>query len=107
MALINIDSAIKDAVKRLKKLSPPEGIEVLSYKRNRGVSLLMLSAETVRLIERGHDEQDITLPLADLSRKLKSLFKVEFPRSRKVRIFYIIGPEAVGTSPARRPWGAR
>ena len=52
--------------------------------------------ETVRLIERGHDEQDINLPLADLPRALKSIFKTEFPRSRKVRVYHISGPEAVG-----------
>ena len=40
MALINIDTAIKRAIQMLRKLSAPQGVEILTYKRNRGVSVI-------------------------------------------------------------------
>ena len=96
MAMINLEAAVKEALKRIRKLTPPEGLEVLSYKRNRGVSLLLVDADTVRIIERGYEQRDETHEITALPRLLKSIFKTEFPRSRKVRMYNIPGPEAIG-----------
>jgi hypothetical protein len=43
MALINIDSALKRVLSQVKKLGPNQGLEILSYKRNRGVTLVKLA----------------------------------------------------------------
>ncbi len=94
--MINIDTAAKEAVKRIKKLTPPNGLEIMSYKRNRGVSVLILDNDTVRVIQRGYGQRDETHEITALPRLLKSIFKTEFPRSRKVRMYNIPGPEAIG-----------
>jgi hypothetical protein len=43
MALINIDSALKRILSQVKKLGPNQGLGILSYKRNRGVTLVKLA----------------------------------------------------------------
>jgi len=86
MALVNIDTSFRQILMRLKKCALSEGIEVLSYKRNRGVFIMLKSENEVLVMERGYVEKDIAVPLDDLQKTLKAIFKVEFPRSRKVRV---------------------
>ena len=96
MALINIDTAIKRAVQKLKKLSPPEGIEILTYKRNRGVSILKMGEDLLSVRERGYEVNEFSVSFDDLPKLLKSISKREFPRSRKVRIYQLASPEEEG-----------
>lgn len=42
MALVNIDSVIPNLLQKLQKLNPPQGVELLSYKRNRSIAVLLL-----------------------------------------------------------------
>jgi len=37
-------------------------------------------------------EQEIDVPMDELSKILKPMFKIDFPRSRKVRGYQISGP---------------
>ena len=96
MALINIDSAIKRAIQKLKKLSPPEGVEILTYKRNRGVSILKIDNDLLSVRERGYEENEYSVSFDALPKLLKSISKREFPRSRKVRIYQLACPEEEG-----------
>lgn len=96
MALINIDTAIKRALQKLKKLSPPEGVEILTYKRNRGVSILKIDEDLLSVRERGYEENEFSVSFNDLSKLLKSISKREFPRSRKVRVYQLANPEEEG-----------
>jgi len=96
MALINIDTAIKRAIQKLKKLSPPEGMEILTYKRNRGVSILKIDENLLSVRERGYEENEFSVSFNDLPKLLKSISKREFPRSRKVRIYQLANPEEEG-----------
>lgn len=89
MALVNIDSVIRTVLQRLDKLSPPQGIELLSYKRNRSVAVLPRDDNTFLVQERGYREEEQVVNAAGLQRHLKSLIKYEFPRSRKIRIYQI------------------
>ena len=93
MALHNIESIRKRIVSLLKKLSPPQGVEVLSYKRNRGIVLLLEDHSTVRCRERGYLEQEFCVGLDELEKPLKVMLKREFPRSRKVRLYQLAGPQ--------------
>jgi hypothetical protein len=81
MALINIDTAIKRVLQIAGKIEPPRGVEILTYKRNRGVSIIRLA------------ENEMQVCFADLARVLKSMAKREFPRSRQVRIYQLEGPD--------------
>jgi hypothetical protein len=93
MALVNIESALKNAVSRLYKMRPPEGLEILSYKRNRSVYLVKKDRESILIRERGYIEQEIVVKMKELQKSLKPIFKTEFPRSRKVRIYHITSPK--------------
>lgn len=96
MALINIDTAIKRIMQIINKLEPPQGVEILTYKRNRGLSLIREQGDRVVVRERGYAENHFEVDVADLPKLLKSIAKREFPRSRKVRIYQLAGADEAG-----------
>jgi hypothetical protein len=96
MALVNLDSTVKRVCELLGKMTPPRGVEILTYKRNRGCTLMRCEGDLVRVREHGYLEQEFDIPLADLGKPLKALLKREFPRSRKVRVYHIAGPVDLG-----------
>lgn len=87
MALVNIETALVDAIRLIGKAPVDGGIEIMSYKRNRTVALIRLSEHCVLLREMGYIVDDTEVDLEHLAKKLKLVFKREFPRSRKVRFF--------------------
>ena len=87
MALINIETALRDAISLIGKARIDSGIEIMSYKRNRTVALIRLSEQRVLLREQGYVDDDTEVDLKQLPKKLKTVLKREFPRSRKVRFF--------------------
>ena len=92
MALVNIDTVLRTLLQRLDKLSPPQGIELLSYKRNRSIGVLLLGNNKVLVRERGYRSSEQVLGRDSLLKHLKSLIKYEFPRSRKLRICQVAEP---------------
>ncbi len=96
MALVNIQSAIKRVQQIIRKLEPPQGVEILTYKRNRGITIIKIDEETVSIQERGYNEQTLLVEIKDLARQLKSIAKREFPRSRKVRVYQLDSPYCLG-----------
>lgn len=96
MALINIEGAIKKALASLKKLDPPQGIEILTYKRNRGVSIIKMDDGMFEVRERGYHEETQEVAEENLVRILKKITKREFPRSRKVRVYAVNSPGDLG-----------
>ena len=99
MALVNIDSVIRTLLPKLEKLSPPQGIELLSYKRNRSIAVLLLGDNTFLVRERGYLEEEQGVEKNGLQKHLKSLIKYEFPRSRKIRLYQINTPKDL-----EKPW---
>ena len=93
MALINIDSVLLSLLQKLGKLKPPQGIELLSYKRNRSIAVLLLDNGKILVRERGYRNEEHVVNKAELQKHLKSLVKYEFPRSRKLRMYQIDAPE--------------
>ncbi|ACX52032.1 conserved hypothetical protein [Ammonifex degensii KC4] len=77
----------------LAKLTPPQGVEILSYKRNRGIAILRLDEKTFLVRERGYEKAEFRIAEEDLPKLLRSLMKREFPRSRKLRIYRLSGPD--------------
>ena len=96
MALINIDSVLKKITTSLTKLESKQGMEVLSYKRNRGIDILKLDTDTVRVREHGYREEEHQVNMTGLPKLLKSMIKREFPRSRKVRFYQVANPDELG-----------
>jgi len=96
MALINIQSAIKRVRQIVRKLEPPQGVEILTYKRNRGITIIKIDDTTVSIQERGYEEKTFLVEIKDLAKQLKSITKREFPRSRKVRVYQLDSPYCLG-----------
>ncbi len=96
MALLNIQSAIKQVQQIVGKLTPPQGVEILTYKRNRGITIIKIDEETVSVQERGYEENIFQVDLSGLGKLLKTIGKREFPRSRKVRVYQLESPYCLG-----------
>ncbi len=96
MALINIQSAIKRVQQIVRRLDPPHGVEMLTYKRNRGVTIIKIDDETVSIQERGYEEKTLLVEISELGKVLKTIAKKEFPRSRKVRVYQLDSPYCLG-----------
>jgi hypothetical protein len=92
MALVNIDSVIRTLLQKLEKLNHPQGIELLSYKRNRSIAVLLLADNTFLVCEKGYREEKLIIDKAGLQNHLKRLIKYEFPRSRKIRMYQVSNP---------------
>lgn len=95
MALINIASILNETLRILNQTTPPGGVELLSYKRNRGIAIVKIGTDEIRLLERGYQEQTMDISLPQLSKVLKSMIKREFPRSRKVRMIKFQDPKTL------------
>lgn len=93
MALVNIDTALRDAVRIISKCPENSGVELLSYKRNRTVALIRLSDSTIHIRENGYIVEESDIDMSELQKKLKTIIKREFPRSRKVRFFKFSSPD--------------
>lgn len=93
MALINISSILADTLRALEKIDPPGGVELLSYKRNRGIAIIKKFNNEVQVLEQGYSEQEIEIPFSQLGKELKTMLKREFPRSRKVRLIKFDDPK--------------
>lgn len=96
MALFNIQSAIKRVRQIIGKLDPPQGLEILTYKRNRGVTIIKIDDDTLSIQERGYENNTFQVSMDDLTRQLKTIAKREFPRSRKVRVYQLDSPYCLG-----------
>ncbi len=92
MALVNIDTIVNDTIRIAGSLSPDTGVELMSYKRNRTISITFLGNQMFRLVEKGYVEQETTISFEELPKRLKKAVKKEFPRSRKVRLFKFTDP---------------
>ncbi len=93
MALINRDSVLKHTLRLLKRTEAPGGIQLLSYKRNRKISIIKEEASFFLVHEQGYDHKKWYLPFDELSKLLKMLIKREFPRSRKIRVMVFQHPD--------------
>ena len=92
MALVNMTTLITDSLRALKKIQPPGGIELLSYKRNRGLAIIKKQDDLVEIREHGYAEQVLELTVDKLEKELKTMIRREFPRSRKVRLVKFSDP---------------
>lgn len=93
MALINIDSVFQESIRQMKNCTADSGIELMSYKRDRTISLTSMGDDKILLSENGYVEAQTVHDLSSLAKELKKAIKREFPRSRKVRLFKFDDPE--------------
>ena len=71
-------------------------MEILTYKRNRGVTIIKIDEETLSVQERGYEKNTFQIDVSELAKLLKSIAKREFPRSQKVRVYQLDSPCCLG-----------
>lgn len=93
MALINLDTVYQETIRHMKNCDLNNGVELMSYKRNRTIAITRIGNDSFFLTEKGYIEEEIELDMNSLQKHLKKAMKREFPRSRKVRLFKFDNPE--------------
>lgn len=81
--MMNIGGAIPNTMTRVKKLAPGQSLELLTYKRDRGI-LILRTDQGCTVTETGFNNETFHTDMTGLKKLLKTLFKREFPRSNKI-----------------------
>jgi hypothetical protein len=84
--MIDIKTLIPSVQKRLDRLDVGGEIELKTYKRDRGVTIIKVTDDRLLIREDGFVKNEFEIPVEKLKKTLKSLLKKEFPRSNKVRL---------------------
>ncbi|MBC8316391.1 MAG: hypothetical protein H8E41_00695 [Desulfobulbaceae bacterium] len=84
--MFDIKTIIPVVLKRIDAIEIGKRLELKTYKRDRGVTIIKLAADQLKIIEDGFDKNEIIIPVAKLKKTLRTLLKKEFPRSNKVRL---------------------
>ena len=93
MALIPIENVVLTVSRTLRTDADLRGIQILSYKRNRHITILRSDEAEYLVEEHGYVVETREVAAAQLTKHLKSIFKREFPRSRKLRIVKLFNDE--------------
>ncbi len=85
--MVDKDIFLDVIVKKAKKLSVGEYLDIRTYKRNRKVLLIKNSEDHFKIIENGFYKNEFNCTFKELRKIFKKLLKLEFPRSHKIRIY--------------------
>ncbi|WP_147822208.1 hypothetical protein [Salidesulfovibrio onnuriiensis] len=99
--MINKATAMEAVLERLKALPPGQAIDLRTYKRNRSVVIKRTGEDEFLIIQDGYEQARYTEPFKRMRKLLKALFKKEFPRSTKIRL-YNLGEVEVGEAVQRK-----
>ena len=84
--MINCDDFVAAALRQMKSAQPGQGLEVLTFKGDRSITIVKTAQDTYLVTEKGFVEaQYPDLSPEKLKKVLKTLEKREFPRSNKLR----------------------
>jgi hypothetical protein len=84
--MVDIKTIIPVVVKKIEKCGVGGIVDLKTYKRDRGVTVIKLAEDQIKIVEDGFEKDEFIIPAAKLKKTLKSLIKKEFPRSNKVRL---------------------
>lgn len=84
--MIDIAGAVPAILSRLKKLPTGGGLELLTFKRDRGLRIVRLGRDRFEAAEFGFRADTVRADLKSMKRVLRTVLKREFPRSNKVRV---------------------
>ncbi|MDD4732139.1 MAG: hypothetical protein PHX58_09425 [Desulfovibrio sp.] len=87
--MINKATALEDVLRRLDKLPKLHCLDLRTYKRNRSLLIRRLDGEEFEVWEDGYALERHTSNRKGMRRLLKTLFKREFPRSTKLRLYQL------------------
>ncbi|NJD99676.1 hypothetical protein E3E26_07765 [Thermococcus sp. LS1] len=86
MPMVSARKVVKTVEGFLKRLRPGYEIELLSYKKDRSVTIKKLETGRFLLIERGFENSEREVGGEEVIHELKKAISVEFPRSHWIRI---------------------
>ena len=90
LPMIDKEKVIDAVLKKLKKLPEGHYLDLRTYKRNRSVIIVKLNSDDLLIIENGYQFERFEIKAETLKKRLKTLLRKEFPRSRKIRL-YVMG----------------
>lgn len=86
--MIRLEAIPKELRRRLPKMEAGAAIEILTYKRNRGLIITLRGDETYHVREHGyHREEFEAIGQPALLKLVARIAKREFPRSTNVRLY--------------------
>ncbi|OEU70203.1 MAG: hypothetical protein BA863_13305 [Desulfovibrio sp. S3730MH75] len=85
--MIDKATALESVLRKLKKLPVGHCIDLRTYKRNRSLLILHHIDEEFTIFEDGYEVLEHKTTLKTVRKLLKNLFKREFPRSNKIRMY--------------------
>ncbi|WP_309299744.1 hypothetical protein [Maridesulfovibrio hydrothermalis] len=74
-------------MRKLKKLPVGHCIDLRTYKRNRSLLIIHIKDHEFIIYEDGYEKNTHEVKLKGVRKLLKTLFKREFPRSNKIRMY--------------------
>lgn len=93
--MIDRASAVETVVSRMKKAEPGHGLDVRTYKRDRGVRVRRMRDDRFEVVQDGFGHERFEVDAKKLKKLLKRLFRIEFPRSNRLRV-YALPPQETG-----------
>lgn len=84
--MIDIAGAVPNILSRLRKLPVGHGLELLTFKRDRGLRVRRIGEDRFTATEFGYQAGTVQADLKSMRRVLKTVLKREFPRSNKMRV---------------------
>lgn len=85
--MIDKATAISTVLKRLRKLPVGHVIDLRTYKRDRSVLIRREEEDLFYVREDGFEKNEFRTSIAGMKKLLKTLLKIEFPRSTKIRLY--------------------
>ncbi|NDV25431.1 hypothetical protein [Desulfovibrio sp. JC010] len=85
--MIDKATALESVLRKLKKLPVGHCIDLRTYKRNRSLLILHVHEQEYIIYEDGYEKIEHQTALKGMKKLLKTLFKREFPRSNKIRMY--------------------
>ena len=86
--MIDKANAVETLLGRLKKLPLGHGLDMRTFKRDRGALFVRQGEDSFLVVQDGFEQQrHDNVPLGKMKKLIKGLLKKEFPRSTKIRLY--------------------
>ncbi|MDK0967726.1 hypothetical protein P5F69_06485 [Clostridium perfringens] len=87
--MFTIDNFAFDSIKKLDELKLYNCLDIISYKKNRKVIIEKLE-NTFNVYEDGYEKSEfLNISKEELKKLLRTIEKIEFPRSNKLRVYVL------------------
>ncbi|EGT3616428.1 hypothetical protein FHH43_09335 [Clostridium perfringens] len=87
--MFTINNFAFDSIRKLNELNTYNCLDIRSYKKNRKVVIEKLE-NTFNVYEDGYEKREfLALSKEELKKLLRSIEKIEFPRSNKLRVYVL------------------